>query len=113
MNLVEIENTLLSRERYGALKIQNEHYTFTITYGENYKEDRAKNKINPFAIQLRCICRDNSIMITKNRNGLYINPETSIFPDICNRNDLNDLIGDLTRAVETMEELEKIFIKYF
>lgn len=107
------KNTLLSQKEYGHIKLQNEHYKIKIIYAGDYKEDRENNKINTRYITLSCHCRDNSIMISKNRDGIYVNLNKSLLPDIYNDGELNEIVKDLQNAITTVNELNSIMAKYF
>ena len=111
--LHEISNTLTSNDRCGVLKLQNDSYTFTITYLRNYSKDYENHIIDPYSINMRCICRNNRIIIGHRGLDLYISPERSYIPDIYDSSDLNELVADMNVALDTISELKAILHKYF
>lgn len=96
-----------------TLKLENEHYSFTVFYDGNYIEDRCNDKIDPHVIKVKCKPKDTDIMISVNTLKARIDMTNSFVFDIVTNADLDKFETQLHKAFNTMTKLQEILNTYF
>lgn len=113
MALNEIKNTLKQNDTMPMLKLENEHYSFTVFYNGDYVEDRCNDKINPHVIKVKCKPKSSDIMISVSNLAAYIDMTNSFVFDIRTHADISELEIQLHTAFNTMTELQAVLDTYF
>ncbi len=113
MTLNEVKNTLKQNDTMPTLKLENEHYCFTVFYDGDYIEDRSNDKIDPHIIKVKCKPKSSDIMISVSNLTARIDMTNSFFFDIKTKDDFEMIETQLHNAFNTMTELQGVLDTYF
>lgn len=113
MALTEVKNTLNQNDTMPTLKLENEHYGFTIFYNGDYFNDRCDDHIDPHLIKVRCKPKNSDIIIAVNNLSTRIDMTNSFMFDIRTEKDLDTLEKQLRNALDAMKDLQTVLDTYF
>ncbi len=113
MTLNEVKNTLKQNDTMSMLKLENNHYSFTVIYDGDYIKDRGADKIDPHVIKVKCKPKDTDIMISVNDLTARIDMTNSFIFDIKTKGELERLETQLRETFDTMTELQGVLDTYF